>query len=93
MTTPPTPPPVLDCFLTTYRASEVIAKLSEFIAKHGDLPVVIKDTDTDWRLEIGLTYREARPKERWPDHVVIRSDYHGRPKGAKPSEPSVTSGH
>lgn len=72
------------CFATTYRASELVALLNGLIAQHGDLPVVAKDRDTGWRLEIGVTFREARADEGWPAHVVIRTEYHGRPEGAKP---------
>ncbi len=73
----------LSVYERTYRASELIALLNELVSKHGDLPVVAKDADTDWRLEIGLTYCEARAVEEWPDHFVIRTEYHSRPEGAK----------
>ena len=41
--------------LTTCKASELIAALQQFIDSSGDLPVYIKDADTDWALPVHLS--------------------------------------
>ena len=71
-------------FKTTYRASEVVALLQKIIAEHGDLPVVTKDPDTGWRMEIGIVHKPANLVESWPARIEILTDYHCRPDGAKP---------
>jgi len=74
-----------DTYKNTYRASEVVALLQKLIAEHGDLPVVAKDADTGWRLEIGITHKPAKPVAEYPERIEIRTDYHSRPEGAKSS--------
>lgn len=68
----------------TYRASELVALLQGFIAAHGDVPVVLKDPDTGWRMEVGCLYRDAKPTEGYPARIQLYGDYHTRPRGAKP---------
>ncbi len=63
-------------------ASELINVLRDIIAEHGDLPVVTKDPDTGWRLEIGVVYRDSNNIEGYPRRIEIRSSYHDRPKGS-----------
>lgn len=65
----------------TYRASELIERLQKLITEHGDLPVYADDPDTDYRMEIGLIYKPAKPEEEWPERFEIKIDYHGRPEG------------
>lgn len=70
-----------DPFALTYRASELVALLQGIIAQRGDLPIVLKDPDTGWRLEVGALYRDA--KGDYPARVQLYGDYHARPRGAK----------
>lgn len=72
-----------NAFNNTYRASELIVALQKLIAAHGDLPVVTKDPDTGWRMEIGVVHRPEKRIEEWPERIEIRTSYYGRPDGAK----------
>ena len=76
-------------FNNTYRASELVKTLQELISRHGDLPVVAKDPDTGWRMEIGIVHKSVKPKEQYPEHLEIRTDYHSRPQGARSTLPNV----
>ena len=65
----------------TCSASQLVARLQELIAKHGDLPVYARDADTQWRLPIGLMFREAQPADERPARFEVCTDYHFRPRG------------
>jgi hypothetical protein len=65
----------------TCTASQLVARLQELIARHGDLPVYARDADTRWRLPIGLMFREAQPEEERPARFEVCTDYHDRPRG------------
>ncbi|MCC6416270.1 MAG: hypothetical protein IT582_10215 [Opitutaceae bacterium] len=63
------------------RASQVIARLNELIAKHGDLPVWADDADTGWRLPIGIVYRPVPKSVDQSPRFEIKTDYHADPDG------------
>ena len=65
----------------TCTASQLVARLQSLIAMHGDLPVYARDTDTRWRLPIGLMHKPANEAEEWPERLEIKTNYHGRPDG------------
>lgn len=65
----------------TCSASQLVARLQDLIAKHGDLPVYARDADTGFRLPIGLMFRGAQPDEERPARFEICTDYHERPRG------------
>ena len=76
-------------FTTTYRLSDLLQKLQEMLETHGDLPVVLADPDTGWRMEIGVTHDEADDIEEWPERIEVNGAYSGRPSGANPSPQNV----
>ena len=65
----------------TCTASQLVARLQELIAQHGDLPVYARDADTRYRLPIGLEFRDEQPREGRPVRFEITTDYHDRPRG------------
>lgn len=65
----------------TCKASQLVARLHDLIAMHGDLPVYARDADTRWRLPIGLLFREAQPGQERPARFEITAAYHERPRG------------
>lgn len=64
----------------TCTASQLVARLQALIAQHGDLPVYARDADTQWRLPIGLMFREEQPTQERPARFEITTEYHGRPR-------------
>jgi hypothetical protein len=68
-------------------ASQLIARLQSLVAEHGDLPILARDADTQWRMPIGLIYRAA--DANYGERLEIRTDYYGAPRGyIDPSEVS-----
>lgn len=61
------------------RASQLVARLQVLIAEHGDLPILARDADTQWRMPIGLIYRAN--DGNGPERLEIRTDYYGEPRG------------
>lgn len=62
-------------------ASQLIERLYQMIAEHGDVPVLVRDTDTEWLLPVGLV-GISTPDEDWPSkRIEIRSSYHRLPDG------------
>lgn len=61
-------------------ASQFVTRLQALIAQHGDLPVYARDADTQWRLPIGLMFREAQPADERPARFEITTEYFGRPR-------------
>lgn len=59
----------------TLRASEMIAKLQEAIARRGDLRLFVKDADTGWLL--GMRLKVEGDPENNPDVpcFVLDTDY------------------
>jgi len=65
----------------TCTATQLVERLQDLIAKHGDMPVYARDADTGWRLPIGLMFRAADTDELRPDRFEICTYYHNRPRG------------
>jgi len=65
----------------TCSATQLVARLQDLIAKHGDLPVYARDADTEWRLPIGLMFREAQPEDDRQARFEVCTDYYRRPRG------------
>lgn len=64
----------------TCTASQLVARLQALIAQHGDLMVYARDADTEWRLPIGLMFREAQEKFARPARFEITTDYYRLPR-------------
>lgn len=60
-------------------ASQLAARLLSLIAEHGDIPVMARDADTQWRMPVGLVYRAK--DDSGPERLEIRTDYYGEPRG------------
>jgi hypothetical protein len=73
---------------TTFLATELVARLQQLIREHGDLPVLVKDADTDWLLELGLFYAPADAEGA--ACFLVGSSYHGEPHGRKGEETDET---
>lgn len=70
----------------TCAASQLIDRLREMVDQHGDLPVYLRDPDTDYLLPIGLLHKREDAVEEWPARLEIRSTYGGRPDGDFPQK-------
>jgi len=57
------------------KASQVIKAIQDIIDKHGDLPMVLDDPDTNWLLPIGVEVQEDNEVNR----IKITSCYSGEP--------------
>lgn len=65
------------------KASKVIAAIQALIDKHGDLPLVVRDPDTGYQLDVGVVHR--LPNEHYTvdtafECIEITSNY-GKPEG------------
>jgi hypothetical protein len=58
-----------------------VAQLQSLIDAHGDLPVYVRDADTEWRLPVGLVYQSAAESDEGAEQFEIRTDYYGEPRG------------
>jgi len=65
----------------TCTASQLMARLQQFVAEYGDLPVYADDADTGWILPIGLRYSPAHDWDEQPERFEITTSYSDRPDG------------
>lgn len=78
--------------LPTCRASQLVARIQELIAEHGDLPVYVQDADTEWSLPVGVTVGVADNIGATHTGNVfhVTTEYHGVPAGyIRPNDPEA----
>jgi hypothetical protein len=69
----------------TCSIKQLIEQLKELEAQFGNLPVYLKDPDTDWIMPIGLVYSETlgyQHRAISSECLLITSEYHGYPDGS-----------